>query len=256
MTTTFFLIRHAAHDNVGCYLAGRMDGVSLGPAGQAQALQLASRMAREPLAAICSSPRERTLETARPIATACGVNQIAICHELDEIDFGAWSGKTFEELNDDAGWRMWNDERQIARTPSGETMHHVQQRVVALMDALCETTQNQCVALVSHADVIKAAVCRVLGLQLGDCFRFDIEPASVTTIVYGHFRSYRHIFLGKRTRHAVARAHSVAGTARLVYQFFRARHPLLLRRKGYRPSRWRQCRALPSLGGDPARCGS
>ncbi|RUV20061.1 histidine phosphatase family protein, partial [Mesorhizobium sp. M5C.F.Ca.IN.020.32.2.1] len=35
MTTTFFLIRHAAHDNVGAYLAGRMAGVCLGDTGRA-----------------------------------------------------------------------------------------------------------------------------------------------------------------------------------------------------------------------------
>jgi broad specificity phosphatase PhoE len=189
MTTTFFLIRHAAHDHVGRYLAGRLDGICLGEAGKAQALDLASRMAREPLAVICSSPRERTLETAKPIAAACDVKKIAICQGLDEIDFGVWSGKTFEQLNGDAGWRLWNDQRQEARTPSGETMLDVQQRIVALMDALRPTCQNRCAALISHADVIKAAVCKVLGLQLGDCFRFDIEPASITTIVYGEWGS-------------------------------------------------------------------
>ncbi len=189
MTTTFFLIRHAAHDNVGSYLAGRMDGVCLGSAGRAQALHLARRMAREPLAAICSSPRERTLETAKPMAIACAVDKIAICQELDEIDFGAWSGKTFDELNGDAAWQMWNSQRQSARTPSGETMQDVQQRVVAVMDTVRQTAQNQCVALISHADVIKAAVCKVLGLQLGECFRFDIEPASITTIVHGDWGS-------------------------------------------------------------------
>ncbi|RWN29172.1 MAG: histidine phosphatase family protein [Mesorhizobium sp.] len=185
MTTTFFLIRHAAHDNVGSYLAGRMDGVCLGDAGKTQATQLGCRMAREPIAAILCSPRERTRETALPIALACGVGEIAICAELDEIDFGDWSGKTFDELSGNAGWRAWNDQRQEARTPNGETMLDVQQRVVAVMNAVHEQHQNQCVALVSHADVIKAAVCKVLGLPAGDCFRFDIDPASITTIVSG-----------------------------------------------------------------------
>ncbi|MBZ9677600.1 histidine phosphatase family protein [Mesorhizobium sp. ES1-1] len=189
MTTTFFLVRHAAHDNVGSYLAGRMGGVSLGPAGQAQAMHLARRMSREPLAAICSSPRERTLETAKPMAIACAVKTIAIRAELDEIDFGAWSGKTFEELNKDAAWQTWNSQRQSACTPSGETMQDVQERVIGLMDAVRQNAMNQCVALISHADVIKAAVCKVLGLQLGDCFRFDIEPASITTIVCGDWGS-------------------------------------------------------------------
>ncbi|MGX9572487.1 MULTISPECIES: histidine phosphatase family protein [Mesorhizobium] len=189
MTTTFFLIRHAAHDNVGAYLAGRMAGVCLGDTGRAQALRLASHMAPKPLAAICCSPRERTLETAKPIAIACSPDKITICQELDEIDFGAWSGKTFEELNQDADWRVWNSRRQQARTPGGETMLDVQQRVTSLMQQLRKRYQNQSVALVSHADVIKAAVCKVLGLPLGDCFRFDIDPASITTVVSGDWGS-------------------------------------------------------------------
>jgi probable phosphoglycerate mutase len=185
MTTTFFLLRHAAHDNVGSYLAGRLLGVRLGEAGKAQALRLADRMAREPIAAILCSPRERTQETARPVATACNIDDIAIRAELDEIDFGTWSGKTFEELNSDAAWRAWNDRRQEASTPSGETMADVQQRIGSLMDEIRERHHNRCVALVSHADVIKAAVCKVLALPVGGCFRFDIDPASITTIVAG-----------------------------------------------------------------------
>ncbi|TIL68204.1 histidine phosphatase family protein [Mesorhizobium sp.] len=189
MTTTFFLIRHAAHDNVGDYLAGRMAGVCLGETGRAQASRLASHMAPRPLAAICCSPRERTMETAKPIAIACNREKITIRQELDEIDFGAWSGKTFEELSQDADWLTWNSQRQQARTPGGETMLEVQQRVVSLMQQLRKPYQNQSVALVSHADVIKAAVCKVLGLPLGDCFRFDIDPASITTVVSGDWGS-------------------------------------------------------------------
>jgi broad specificity phosphatase PhoE len=189
MTTTFLLIRHAAHDNVGDYLAGRMAGVCLGETGRAQASRLARHMAARPLAAICCSPRERTMETANPIAIACNPDKITICQELDEIDFGAWSGKTFEELSQDADWLTWNSQRQQARTPGGETMLDVQQRVVSLMQQLRKRYQNQSVALVSHADVIKAAVCKVLGLPLGDCFRFDIDPASITTVVSGDWGS-------------------------------------------------------------------
>ena len=38
MSTTFLMVRHAAHDDVGSYLAGRMEGVKLGAAGLAQAM--------------------------------------------------------------------------------------------------------------------------------------------------------------------------------------------------------------------------
>ena len=185
MTTTFFLVRHAAHDNVGGYLAGRKEGIRLGPDGQAQAKRLAERLKRERFEAIAASPRERTQETASAIAEACGVEEIEICEELDEIDFGRWSGKTFEELNEDADWRRWNAGRGFAATPNGETMEGVQRRVLACMRRLADARPEAALVLVSHADVIKAAVCHVLGLPLDRVDRFDVGPASVTTVVAG-----------------------------------------------------------------------
>jgi len=185
MTTTFFLVRHAAHDNVGSFLAGRTAGVRLGPAGRAQAGRLAERMRSERIAAVQTSPRERSQETAEAIATACGIDPVAENHELDEIDFGGWSGKTFEELENHADWRLWNSDRLRAATPAGETMADVQARVVACMTKLMARHVEQGVVLVSHADVIKAAVCHILGLPTNAGCRFDISPASITTVVTG-----------------------------------------------------------------------
>src|SRR5690606_2894484 len=76
MTTTFFLLRHAAHDDVGSYLAGRSPNVVLGPDGRAQALRLAGRMRRETFTAVISSPRERTQETAQAVSVTSGVGPV------------------------------------------------------------------------------------------------------------------------------------------------------------------------------------
>ncbi len=185
MTTTFFLLRHAAHDDVGSYLAGRSPNVFLGPAGRAQALRLGERMLRERFAAIFSSPRERTQETAQAVSVTCAVGPVELSDELDEIDFGPWSGKTFIELNRDPAWRQWNDQRALASTPGGESMEHVRRRVCACMEELSKRYHGDGVVLVSHADVIKSAVCHVLGLPVDGGFRFDIEPASVSVMVMG-----------------------------------------------------------------------
>ena len=185
MTTTFFFVRHAAHDNVGAFLAGRAAGVRLGLAGRAQAGRLAERMRRERFDAIHASPRERSQETAEAIAGACDIDPVTENDELDEIDFGGWSGKTFVELEDYADWRLWNADRQRAATPSGETMADVEGRVVSCMRKLVARHPEQGVVLVSHADVIKAAVCHVLGLEADAGARFDISPASITTVVAG-----------------------------------------------------------------------
>jgi broad specificity phosphatase PhoE len=185
MTTTFFLVRHAAHDNVGGFLAGRTAGVRLGPAGRAQAGRLAERMRRERFTAIHASPRERSRETAEAIAAACGVDPVTENDQLDEIDFGGWSGKTFQELEAFADWRLWNSDRLRAATPAGETMADVEARIVGCMTKLMAGRPEQAIVLVSHADVIKAAVCHILGLPADAGCKFDISPASITTVVAG-----------------------------------------------------------------------
>lgn len=58
--------------------------------------RLGERMRNERLAAIQASPRERTLETARAVAQACGVASVEMVDALDEVDFGAWSGVDFD----------------------------------------------------------------------------------------------------------------------------------------------------------------
>ncbi|MBY5532306.1 histidine phosphatase family protein [Rhizobium leguminosarum] len=185
MTITLFLVRHAAHDNVGNFLAGCTAGISLGEAGRLQVQRLGQRLRREDINEIYTSPRERTRETAEGIASACGLSLPQTDEALDEVNFGDWSGKTFEVLNDDPLWRRWNTTRSLTRTPGGETMLDVQARIFGLMESLASGGSKKRIALVSHADVIKAAVSHVLGLPIDAWPRFDIAPASVTTVVIG-----------------------------------------------------------------------
>lgn len=185
MTTTFFLLRHAAHDDIDNCLAGRSPNVFLGSGGRAQALRLGERMRRESFDAIMSSPRERTRETAQAISVTCEVGPVTLCEEIDEVDFGPWSGKTFVELAGDPTWRHWNSERDIAVTPAGESMNEVRRRICDFMQYLARRFSGRSVVLVSHADVIKSAICQVLGLPVGHCFRFEIDPASISTVAMG-----------------------------------------------------------------------
>lgn len=185
MTTTFLLVRHAAHDNVGGFLAGREVDVPLGEAGRAQAKRLAKRMSREPVRRLYSSPRVRTRETAAAIASAIKLPE-EVAADLDEIDFGeSWCGRTFDDLNREAAWRRWNAERATARTPAGESLADVQQRVVNLIEAVRNAAAGSAIVLVSHADVIKLAVAYFMGLPLAGIDRFDIAPASISTLVVG-----------------------------------------------------------------------
>jgi broad specificity phosphatase PhoE len=108
-----------------------------------------------------------------------------IVEALDEVNFGRWSGQTFEALEGDPLWRRWNTVRSLVRTPGGETMLDVQSRVLNLIEALTSTCDGRRIALVTHADVIKAAVCHILGLPIDAWPKFDIDPASITVVVAG-----------------------------------------------------------------------
>jgi len=192
VTAVFYLVRHAAHDNVGGFLAGRSPSIHLGPDGLAQARRLGQRLTQERFQSIFASPRERTQETAEAIAAACGNLPVAIADELDEVDFGSWSGSSFDELNKLGEWQRWNSMRSMAETPSGETMLDVQQRSVGLIRRLAAQNADARIVLVSHADIIRSVVSHVLGLPIDAWPRFEISPASITTIVVGEWGGKLH----------------------------------------------------------------
>ena len=188
MTTTFFLVRHAAHDRVGTVLCGRMSEVHLGPVGKAQAEGLAQRFANENVASIRTSPLERALETGQPIASRLG-KPLQVCDAISEIDFGRWSGMSFETLSQDPLWSLWNASRSTSRAPEGETMLEAQLRIVGAMERLRGLYAERSVILVSHSDVIKAALLYYLGMPIDAYGRIEVEPASISTLVVGDWGS-------------------------------------------------------------------
>jgi probable phosphoglycerate mutase len=181
VVTTFLLIRHGSTDLVGKALAGRMPGVSLDANGRNQAQQLATRLIDRQVTVIYSSPLERAVETAEPLAQRAGI-PILIRDGLTEIDFGVWQGKTVTELEDDREWRRFNMLRGSAPAPEGELMLEVQARMARELDDLRRLHPNQTVAVFSHADVIKAALMMYMGMPLDFHLRLEISPASVSVI--------------------------------------------------------------------------
>src|SRR4051812_11740004 len=95
--TVVLLIRHALTGAVGTRLVSRLPGINLNTEGEAQACALRRRLRGERLDAIYSSPLERAIQTSRPIAEDRGLDVEAV-EELNEVDFGDWTGRSFDEL--------------------------------------------------------------------------------------------------------------------------------------------------------------
>jgi probable phosphoglycerate mutase len=179
--TRFVLVRHAAHNLAGDVLAGQTPGVYLSVQGQQQVQRLADRLALLPIAAVYSSPLDRTMQTAQALASRFNL-PVQASDSFAEIDFGEWSGKSFDELANDPRWQAWNRFRSSAPLPDGSLMLAVQLRAVAALQRLCRQYPDQMVAIVSHADVIKAVVAHYLGVHLDLFQRIEISPASVSMI--------------------------------------------------------------------------
>lgn len=191
MTTTVFLVRHGSHDRLPHVLCGRMAGVGLGAVGRAQAERLAEAMQGRSLAALYVSPLERARETAAPLAAKLKVHP-RIVDELSEVDVGDWAGRRFVDLDGDPLWTAWNSVRSLTRPPGGETMLEVQARAVGWLDRVRVKHRDQRIALFSHGDVIRAMLAYYLGLSLDHLARFEIDPASVSTLIVGDWGAKVH----------------------------------------------------------------
>ncbi len=179
--TKFLLIRHALTDSVGKRLSGRTTGLSLNAEGKKQAQQLASGLSGLPVSAIYSSPLERALETAATLEKSFNLKCIP-SNDFLEIDFGEWTNLSFDELNNNLTFRRFNSFRSCTRIPGGEIMTEAQQRIVRGIEKLSAAHPNETVAVISHSDMIKAAIAFYAGIPLDLFQRIEISPASVSII--------------------------------------------------------------------------
>jgi probable phosphomutase (TIGR03848 family) len=181
--TQILLIRHGEHAAGMHVLVGRSDGIGLSEKGRKQAADLGERLAKLPIRAVYASPLLRTVETARAIAEPHAL-EVKTCDNLLEVDFGDWTGKTFEQLRQQEEWRSWNARRSVSRAPNGEFMPDCQARAVKGVLELVKKHPDQCIAAVSHGDIIRALAAHFLGVHLDLFVRIEVSLASVTVISF------------------------------------------------------------------------
>ena len=180
------LIRHGSTDLSGRVLYGRMQGVLLNSEGGRQADRLTEALTRQyALDAILSSPLERALETARPLAKAHG-KSVIVDEGITEIDFGTWVGKSFDELAESVEWNSYNRQRSIHWPPEGESMMEVQARAWRTLERTVRQFESGAtIAMVTHGDVIRCLLVLVLGMSIDHIHRIEIAPGSVSEILVG-----------------------------------------------------------------------
>lgn len=183
-----FLVRHGrTQANASGILAGWTPGVHLDEQGQAQVKAAAERLSPIRLAAIVSSPLERTVQTAEAI----GLGQrspaaIELDERLGECRYGDWTNQPLKDLAKTPLWRTVQERPSAVTFPEGESLPEMQARALAAVhDWNARLGERATYAIVSHGDVIKAILADALGTHLDQFQRIVVDPASVSVVRYG-----------------------------------------------------------------------
>lgn len=179
------LIRHGENDYVKTKrMAGRLPGVHLNEKGRRQAAAVAERLKTSPIKAIYTSPLERAVETAQPLADALGLAPI-VRPGLLESNVGQWEGKSVKELSRLKVWRTVQQTPSLFSFPGGETFAEIQNRISQEISAIAASHEaKDLIACFSHADPIKLAVAYFVGLPLDMFQRLSVSPASISVLAF------------------------------------------------------------------------
>ncbi len=148
--------------------------------GRRQAAALARRLESDPFDLVVASDLDRAADTAR----ALGLD-VETDAAWREIDLGRWEGKTFEEVEREAGDLLLalRAGEQVRFGGSGETLAEFEERVADAFDRLAERVGEGRVAVVTHGGVIDALVGRRLGRPSGRRGYPIVENTALTWFV-------------------------------------------------------------------------
>ena len=181
------MIHVARHGETNWNREGRYQGQresQLTEVGRAQADALARALAGERIARVISSPLQRCVATAIPVAQRLGV-PLETDRDLIEIAHGTWEGRLRDEIERDepALMQTWRQHPERAIFEGGESLAQVDERWRAFVQRLGNADG---LAIVTHDVVVRLAILAAQQRPLADLW----EPR-VLNGGYAVFRSGR-----------------------------------------------------------------
>ena len=184
-TTEWWWVRHAPVLGDSARISGQRDvDANFSESATVTALDLLSR--RLPADAVwVTSNLSRAIETAARL----GGTTTTIEPDLAEQDFGLWTGRTWNEIGDEAA-RFW-DAPADNRAPGGESFADVCGRVNAAIERLGAQYAGRDIIAVAHAGTIRAALTLASGLMPADALALEVQNLSLTRIDHTHGGGFR-----------------------------------------------------------------
>jgi alpha-ribazole phosphatase/probable phosphoglycerate mutase len=178
---TIYLLRHGQtqwNAEGGKYL-GRTD-LPLTETGLRQAQEAARQLAGISFTAIYSSPLQRAFHTAQ---IAGGGAPVITDERLVETDFGAWEGKTKDEvtMDDAALLASWEKDPSTTKAgATGETALSVLMRTNDFFNFVQQQHQEGNILVVAHNGVNRFYLSHKLGMPLKNYHQLVQENSAIT----------------------------------------------------------------------------
>jgi|SRR5215469_2388547 len=193
-TTVVHLVRHGEVDNPGRILYGRLPGFHLSEAGRLMAKAAADFLAGRDIVTVRSSPLERAVETAEPIAAEFGLpivvddRLIEAANHFEGLRFGVGDGA----LRQPSAWFYL---RNPFRPSWGEPYAEVAVRVLAAVREAAAAARGHEAVCVSHQLPIWSSRRAVEGRRLwhdprrrqcalGSVTSFTVSGGRITSVQY------------------------------------------------------------------------
>lgn len=182
--TRLIIVRHGQTEwNRNERFRGRAD-IPLNDVGLRQARAAAQRIAVAwPVQAIYYGDLARTRMTAQAIGAACNTTASAQAGLLD-IDFGAWTGLTPDEVGARSSdlLALWRTRPHELRIPGGESLDDVRRRSFVCMEDVAARHDGQTIVLVSHLVVCRLLILAALGLDNSHFLHIQQETATMNVL--------------------------------------------------------------------------
>jgi broad specificity phosphatase PhoE len=183
--TTLFLLRHAEVEaSYHRIFGGRID-MELSPRGHEQAAALANYLRPKSFDAIYASPMKRVQLTLAPLLVGRAQSPV-ILPGLREVDFGAWTGLNWEQVQKQFNVSAfdWLSQLEVGAIPDAESGKVFRARVEPCLEQILSAHPGQSVAVACHGGTIRMLLSILLDLPLRKTASFEVEYASLTQVRY------------------------------------------------------------------------
>jgi broad specificity phosphatase PhoE len=188
--TSLFFLRHAEVEaRYHRIFGGRID-MGLSPRGREQAVSLAKYLENKSFDAVYASPMKRVQETLIPLLANRKSPPILI-PELREVDFGDWTGLSWEEVGKKFNVSAfdWLEQLDRAAIPNAEGGAGFRARVEPILARILSDHPGRSVAVVCHGGTIRMLLSILLDMPLAKTGVFEIDYASLTQVLHSPGRT-------------------------------------------------------------------